>query len=81
MHLGDQLEVKDFQKIRVVRTGEMEVDIEVNCRMEFCQRVAHVGKHAEEAPWLWLKSPVIVRLVDSGGIISMALALWGVGNF
>ena len=31
-----------------MRTGEMEVDTEVHCRMEFCQKVAHVGEHAED---------------------------------
>jgi hypothetical protein len=36
---------------------------------------------AWEASWLWLKSPVFMRLVDSGGIISMALALWRIDNF
>lgn len=46
--MGDQLEVKVLQKVQAVRTGEMEVDTEVHCRMEFCQKVAHVGEHAED---------------------------------
>lgn len=39
-HLGDQSEVKVLQKTHTVRTGEMKVGIEVNCRMGFCQPVA-----------------------------------------
>lgn len=68
-----------------MRAGEMEVDIEVNCRMEFCQRVAHVGAHAEV---LGLGSPLAMAKITSrhetcrhGGIISMALALRRIGNF
>ena len=91
MHLGDQLEVKVFEKIRAARAREMEVDIdelevdiEVNCRMGFCQRVAHVGEHTED---LGLGSPLVMAEIISHetcrqwGIISMALALWRIGHF
>lgn len=61
-HLGDQSEIKVLQKTCVVRTGEMKVDTEVDCRIEFCQRVAWVGEHARV---LGLGSPLAMAEVSS----------------
>lgn len=68
-----------------MRIGETEVDTEVDRRMSFGNYSLTLENTlrclAWGSPWVWLKSPDVMRLADGEGIISMASALWRIGPY